>query len=56
MLEREGDRLLVQLDLVGLAPHPRVDRRPVALDAARGGGTERLQASVWRYRPMCPMK
>jgi len=38
------------------SPFTLVDRRPVALDAARGGGTERLQASVWRYRPMCPMK
>ena len=42
MLERAPDGRLVQVRLVGLAPHPGVDRRPVALDAAGGGGLERL--------------
>ena len=42
MLEGPTDRLLVHVGFVGLALHPRVDRLAVALDAAWGGGPERL--------------
>ena len=54
VLERLPDRVLVHVDRVRLAPHPRVDRRPVALDAARGRGLERLAGVQMAVAPDVP--